>query len=429
MNQIKKINKHIKAVFLYRFIQIGAFGISTLVMPILVNEIELGIYFVILNLVAAQLLFELGMTQALLQVASHVSDFTSSGYSNLVKWLSKVYQKIAYRFFFCSIGCGSIFLYLFLPHNYHYVILFWIVIATAVSINLALSYKFILIEAQGWVSMAAYGRMSTLIVSSLVTWMLLYCDLGLLSIAIGYCVVSVMTIMWLDKNYSSCQVNNLSLTHDTKYIDEVKEIQHKFAVSYIGGYLSFNAVVPIVFALLTPEDAGKVGLALALFSSVTLLSSSFVTAKNQEMAKLISMNNFRYLNLTFKSCLFNTFFMASVLIFIIFIGVGFLDYWGLEFSKKLLDFNFLVMIAITSLANALTYAFAIYVRSHKVEPFMTLSGFNAVSTLILVVLGANFGSGWAAMGYCFLNIFIALPITFMIFLRYYKTNSRKYQSC
>ncbi len=425
----KKVDKHVKAVFLYRLFQIGTFGLSSLLMPILVDEVELGIYFVMLNLVAAQLLFELGLTQALLQVASHVSDFASSGYSSLVRWLSKTYRIIAYKFLFFSVSFGATFLYIFLPLKYHYVILLWIIIAIAVAINLALSFKFTLLEAQGNVSLVAYGRLLILVFSSLVTWTLLYCGFGLFSIALGYGVVSVATVMWLEKNYSLNYIDDANIVDDAVFIDGIKEIQHKFAVSYIGGYLSFNAVVPIVFVFVTPGDAGKVGLALALFSAVTLLSSSFVAAKNQEMAKMISTDNFRNLNLTFRSHLKSIFFISVILIFIIFLGIKILDYWGFEFSKKLLNINFLVMIAIASLANSLTYAFAIYVRSHKVEPFMTLSILNAVGTLVLVSLGANYGAGWAAMGYCFLSVFVAFPVTLHIFLKYYKVNSRKYRSC
>lgn len=425
----KKIDKHIGAVFTYRFFQIGTFGITSLLMPILVDEIELGIYFVILNLVAAQLLFELGLTQAMLQVASHVRDFTSSSYIGLVIWLSKTYRMMAYKFLFFSIVFGASFLYFFLPIRYHYVILLWISIAITVAINLAVSFKFTLLEAQGKVSLAAYGRLTILAFSSLVTWTFLYYGFGLFAIAFGYCIISVVTLLWLNKNYLLNDIGGASTSDDTSYIDHVKKIQYKFAASYVGGYLSFNAVVPIVFAFVSPGDAGKVGLALALFSSVTLLSSSFVAAKNQEMAKMVSTGNFRNLNLIFRGNLALTFFTAIVLTLLIFFGIKSLDFLGFGFSEKLLNFNFLVMIAIASLANSLTYAFAIYVRSHKVEPFVVLSCFNAFATLVLVYLGSNFGAGWAAMGYCFLNIFVALPITFIIFFKYYKRNFRKYQSC
>lgn len=421
---VKKKDKHIESVLIYRFFQIGSFGITSLLMPITVDEVELGVYFVFLNLVAAQLLFELGLSQALLQVASHADNLTSPNFNPLLRWLSVTYRKIAYKFLFFSITFGATYLYLFIPFHYQYVIILWAIIATSVSINLAISYKFTLIEAQGLISLASRGRLITLLFSSLVTWGLLYFNFDLLSVAIGYGVMCLTGVIWLNKNYSLSYGGGGGFDKN-KFLEEIKRIQHKFALSYIGGYFSFNAVTPIIFALNGPIEAGRVGLALALFSSVTILASSFVAAKNQLFAKMIASKDFINLNLEFKKYITLTFFMGFILIFTVFFGIFSLDFFGFEFTKKIISFNFLVLLAIASLANALTYSFAIYVRAHKVEPFVLLSCFNAVGTLIFVSLGAHFSSGWAATGYSLLSIFVALPFTFVIFLKYYKANSRK----
>lgn len=425
----KKMDKHIKSVLIYRIFQIGAFGTTSLLMPITVDEVELGVYFVFLNLVAAQLLFELGLSQALLQVASHVDDLTSAQSNPLLNWLSVVYRKISCRFLFFSITFGAAYLYFFIPSGYQYVIILWAIIAASISVNLAVSYKFTLIESQGLVSHASKGRLVTLLFSSLVTWGLLCLDFGLLSVVIGYLVMSLTAIIWLDKNFCLSCSDYSRFNDENEFVKEIKRIQHKFALSYIGGYLSFNAVIPIIFALNGPVDAGRVGLALALFSSVTILASSFVAAKNQLLAKLISSQDFFDLNITFNKCLALTFFTGVTLIFAVFFGIYALDFFGFEFTKKIIDFNFLIMIALASLANALTYSLAIYVRAHKVEPFVILSCLNALGTLIFVTLGAHFGAGWAATGYSFLSIFWALPFTFIIFLKYYKANSRGPLNC
>lgn len=426
---VKRKDRHIESVLFYRFFQIGSFGVTSLLMPITVDEVELGVYFVFLNLVAAQLLFELGLSQALLQVASHVEDLTLPNINGLLRWLSATYRKIAYKFLFFSIIFGASYLYFFIPFDYQYVIVLWAIIAVSISINLAISYKFTLIEAQGHVSLASKGRLVSLLFSSLVTWILLYFNFGLLSVTISYGVMSLVAIIWLDKNYSLSNGDSFSSSDKSIFIEEIKGIQHKFALSYIGGYLSFNAVIPIVFALNGPIDAGKVGLALAIFSSVTLLASSFVAAKNQYFARMIALQDFPNLNLAFKKCIALTFTLGIFLIFAAFLGIYALDFFGMEFTKKIIDFNFLMAIALASLANALTYSLAIYVRAHKVEPFVILSCINALGTLTFVSLGAHFGAGWAAMGYSFLSIFVALPFTFIIFIRYYKANSRRSLNC
>jgi O-antigen/teichoic acid export membrane protein len=398
-------------------------------MPIYVDSIELGIYFVILNLVATQLLFELGLGQAVLQVASHITETESSSFKALLSWLTFTYRKIAYKFLFFSIILGSFYLYIFTPTNYQYVIVLWVVIAIMISVNLAISFKYVLIEASGQVALAAKGRLLALFFSSVTTWILLYLNYGLIAVVAGYCIVTLVTKLWLQK-YFLLNVHH-PLTGGISYlhIDELKNIQHKFALSYLAGYISFNSVVPIVYALINPIDAGKVGLALALFSSVTVLSSSFITAKNPMLAKMIAEKDFYFLNIAFKKYLAMGVYLGIILIIFIYLGIMALDFWGFKFSDKLIDFKFLWVIALTALANSITYALAIYVRAHKVEPFVFLSGFIAIGTLVLVVWGAQSSPGWAVVGYSFFSIFVALPVTFIIFLNYYKSNCRKYLKC
>ena len=293
-----KIDRDILYVALYRVFQVGSVGLTSILIPFFVDEVEQGIYFIFINLVAAQLLFELGLNQAVLQVSSHITDRGSIGYRALITWLDATYKRIALKFYLTISLVGASYLYMFTPKEYFYVIYFWLLIALFVSLGLSVTYRYAMIESESNVALSYRGRFISLFFSALCVWVLLFFEFRLISVVIGYVIQSLVTYAWLKKNYPVAKQASKICDHHL-YISEVQGIKNKFALSFIGGYIGFNSVVPVVYALVSPEDAGRVGLSLSLFSAVTLVASSFVTAKNVSMANLISTGSYQELNAGF----------------------------------------------------------------------------------------------------------------------------------
>ena len=112
---IFKIDRDILSVALYRVFQVGSVGLNCIIIPFFVDKVEQGIYFVFLNLVAAQLLFELGLNQAVLQISSHETDRKSISYRAFISWLDTTYKKIAFKFYISISMLGATYLYFFTP--------------------------------------------------------------------------------------------------------------------------------------------------------------------------------------------------------------------------------------------------------------------------------------------------------------------------
>jgi len=417
-----KIDVDTLYVILYRVIQVGSVGLNSVLITFFVDEVEQGIYFIFLNLVAAQLLFELGLNQAVLQVASHISDRTSSAYRALQSWLDVTYKRIALKFYVIISLLGAAYLYLFTPLKYLHVIYFWLLIALFVALGLSMTYRYALIESELKVSLSYKGKLLPLLYSTLSVWILLFFDFGLVSIAVGYAIQSLSAIWWLRKNYPITNQAAKLNKENSLFISQVEGLKNKFALSYIGGYVGFNSVVPIVYALVSPADAGRVGLSLALFSAVTIVASSFVSAKNASMASLISARKFEELNMRFKKYLFLSMGVATFFVIAIFGLIGVLNGLGFDLISRLMDWPILLGIAFASFANIFIYAMAIYVRSHKFEPFVIVSVVTAIMILVFVIFGANHNANWSVLGYVVSVILISLPWTFLIFIRHYKFN-------
>jgi len=417
-----KIDRDILFVALYRIFQVGSVGLTSIFIPLFVNEVEQGIYFIFLNLVAAQLLFELGLNQAVLQVSSHVIDRKSISYHSLIAWLEVTYKKIALKFYLSISLVGVIYFYLFTPSEYYYVIYLWLFIAFFVSVGLSIMYRYALMESETKVAHSYRGKFLPLFLSTMCLWLMLFLKCGLISIVIGYMIQSFVTYAWLKKNYPVEKQELKLFEKNNIYISEVKEIKNKFALSYIGGYIGFNSVVPAVFALVSPAEAGRVGLSLAMFSAVTLVSSSFVTAKNVSMANLISTRSYQELNKGFFKYFWLSIVASVCFVLSIFALIALMTELGYNFSARLMDVKMLIAIALAACANTAIYAMAIYVRSHKVEPFVAASVVSASVTFFLSIVGAIYSARWSVSGYVVSVLLISIPWTIVIFKRYYHYN-------
>lgn len=422
MYSLFKIDHDVLYVALYRVLQIGSVGLTSILTTFFFDEVEQGIYFIFLNLVAAQLLFELGLNQAVLQVSSHVSDRQSISYRALISWLDVVYKRIALKFYLTLSLLGVVYLYCFTPSGYLHVIYYWLLIALCVAVSLSVTYRYALIESEHKVALSYQGRLLPLLFSTVCVWIFLFLGFKLISVAIGYGIQSLITYIWLSKNYPLTNHARIIGDDQDLHIAEVQGIKNKFALSYIGGYIGFNSVVPVVYAFVSPADAGRVGLSLALFSAVTLVASSFVTAKNAFMANLIATGRFQELNARFKQILYLSLGAAACFSIAVFGLIAVLNTLGYDFSARLMAVPMLIAVAFSACANTAIYAMAIYVRSHKVEPFVAASVATAIVTLVLAITGAIHNASWSVSGYVSSVLLISFPWTIAIFRRYYLSN-------
>jgi hypothetical protein len=420
-----KFNGDIVYVALYRLFQVGSVGLTSIIIPFFINEIEQGIYFLFLNLLAAQLLFELGLNQAIIQVSSHVENRKTIKYRDFTVWIAFIYNRISVKFYCFMSLSGSLYLYYYTPNEYLYVIFYWLLIMIFASMSLSLNYRYALIESENKVFLAYQGKIIPLMFSSLSAWLLLFLNYGLLSIAIGLIIQSLVAYVWLKKNYPTIMREKKISQKNNLYIKQLKLIKNKFALSYIGGYIGFNSLVPIVYAYISPADAGRAGLSLALFSAVTLVATSFVTAKNNSFAKLISICNFQKLNNDFKKYFLLSVGSAVLLSILVFFLIDGMNEQGYNLSSRLMDNKVLIGIAFAACGNTAVYAMAIYVRSHKVEPFVTSSLVTALVTIVLALLGVNYSADWSVYGYVTSVIVVSLPWAVKIFTSYYKNNIKR----
>jgi hypothetical protein len=412
-----------RSVLIFRGLQLASYGITTLLIPISVNSAELGVYYLFISLLGAQVLFELGLNQAALQISSHITNKGSNKYKEFVIWIDYLYKKISIRYFLVGGFLGSVYLLFFNEFDQRKIIFYWVILVFSSALLMRISYRFTLIEAEGLVSSAYLARASILLTSSIISWFFILNGLGLESLLVFYLAQALLAHGILFRRYPIKSYKAKDHFFND-YSRELGDLQTKFGISYLAGYLSYNSIVPIVFSLISDEAAGQVGLTFAIFSSLTLLSSSFASAKNHDFAAYIARRNYFGLNILFKKQFFLTIALAFSLLLILLLLIANIEFLSPKFSDRILPLSYCLLVGLSAIASSVIYAMAIYVRAHKEEPFVAISIFSGLTSVILIFFGSYFGVFWAIFLYSFSILFVALPLTTIIFSRFYLKNSK-----
>jgi glycosyltransferase involved in cell wall biosynthesis len=334
------------------------------------------------------------------------------------------YKLIAAKFFLSALILGLAYIFVFVQSEYHYIIVIYIAMITSTSIVLRLSYWHSILDARGLINKSSRIKFNGVILTAVIFWACIFLKFGLYSVAVS-AIGNTAYLYWTLRKISlgGLRSINLTLDHSNTYSRELGVLQSKFKISYISGYLSSSTVVPIVFAMLSPIDAGRLGLTLSAFSAVTVISSIFVVVNNVKMANFISYGNFKELHLLFiklvKYVFYAAIFLGSIACILLFILRALLP----VHANKFVDFELSLILLMSSISSALIYSMAIYLRAHKIELLVGTSVVGAVSVVLLVYLGAIFGLKFVVYGYAFSSIFISLPLTFYIFKIKYDENS------
>jgi hypothetical protein len=255
-------------------------------------------------------------------------------------------------------------------------------------------------------------------------WLMLAAGGGLWSLASLPTVSFLATSYWLRAhNNILAGLERRPLSPGTDAISwraEILPLQWRIAVSWASGYFIFQLFTPTVFAKFGPIEAGRIGLALSVFSAIQVLGMSWVNAKNPLFATLIAVGDRVALNRHFRSAALRSFLFVLVASSGLLCAVWALQTVDSRISLRLADFPVLLCLATVTLANNLIFSAATYMRAHKVEPLLLQSVLCGGLIATAVVLGSSMGVLAMMVMYMFVAVVVALPWTALLFRRFYR---------
>jgi hypothetical protein len=430
------IDRDVSSTILLRILgAMSGFGTVVLI-PIFMSSEDQGLYYTVASLLAAQVFFELGFNQVLIQMAAHSDSnrrkdqrsgvtallCTNGDMVQLNRFASKWYLGISIAFLGIATSLGLLYFHQFGGTNKSEINWIWISVASLTAGNLYLSSKLALLEGFGRVSEVSNMRSVANLVGTMALWLTTWTSGSVWAVVCIPAANFASSLIWLARTRNLLLVGKAEArVEETKrlsYKDHVLPLQWRIAVSWVFGYFVMNAITPIVFAIKGPVEAGQIGLAIAVFRGITNIGQSWVSAKLPSMSKLISIRDFPALNSLFLGALIASSVGACLAVVVIFVAQASLD----DFAHRLPPFVACLCLAGLSVCNVVTFAFAMYMRAHKREPLVVVSVVNGLLLGVATLFSAKVGLVAITITQISIQVVVVLPWIALIFGNFWRAN-------
>ncbi len=430
------IDRAIAFTVLGRTWSMSAGVVTLLLIARFVSPVEQGYYYTFLSLVALQIFFELGFCLVILQMASHERAkliITEAGdvqgdavaharlasvFQTALRWYSKVSVLMAC----CVIPAG----FWFFQTSQHHVASVsgwrapWSLLVIAASLNLMIDPIFSFLEGCGLISQVARMRLGQGILGSTLAWCAIISHHPLFGPPGTLCGMVLWGSIWLFRR-------RRLLIHLAKFDvglygvswgREIWPFQWRIAVSWLGGYLIFQILNPVLFRFQGPIIAGKMGMSLTIANALGTVALAWMNTKASPFGTLIAQRRFEELDHIFFRTMKQSIAILVCASTLVFGGLLTCTYLAPKMTSRVLPLWALALLLLTSIMNHLVFCEAVYLRAHKAEPFL-------ISSLVFSILMgagtyflARFSTLTAVVLWYFLALGICSPIVAsVIFLR------------
>lgn len=435
---IAGLDFHVLVTLLFRGWAILAGAATVFLLPLWLSPTEQGYYFTFASVLALQIFFELGLNQIVMQLVSHeVAHLTETAdgrltgkeahlgrLSSLALLIGRWYGVAALLFAFIGGIAGALFFTQKGTEPMSMWLGVWVVLVAATAVNLWLSPGLAVMEGCGKVGQVARLRLVQSVLGYAILWVALLSGAGLWAAAAVPVVSAVCTGYWLKAHgnmlrWLSGRVTDVK--NQLSWRADVLPLQWRIALSWASGYLIFNLFTPMVFSHHGAVEAGRLGMALTVFSAISTIGMSWVNAKAPNFTMHIARGERRELNNLFKAL----FLRSTVVIALMSTGVAlvvwYLNQIGLPLMMRIASPSVLVVLAIATTVNSIIFSMAIYMRAHREEPMLTQSIVVGLMIACMVYLSSKISVFNMMFSYMLIAIFISLPWTIWMFAKYLKT--------
>jgi O-antigen/teichoic acid export membrane protein len=397
---------------------------------------EQGYFYTFGSLVALQIVFELGFSFVILQMASHERahlSITEDGkvfgdpvaHARLASVLQKSirWYSIAALLMLCALIPAGIHFFVSHPHPGEVVAwrLPWCLVVVAASFAFQIDPIFSFLEGCGYVSHVARTRLWQALLGSVLAWAAMLLNFGLYAPALLITgqVVAGGSWIYTQRRMLLPLFRHVAGEHRIQWWTEVWPFQWRIAISWICGYFIFQLFNPILFAYWGPVAAGQMGMSLSISNALMSVGIAWVNTKAAPFGAMIARKEYAKLDQTFLSALRQSLTVTFMGAAIIWVMVYYLNASHSRFAQRALGpFPFGVLL-LTMIVNLAVSSEALYIRAHKQERFLMISLLNALFMLASsYFLGRRFGATGMVVGYFVVNVTIGLGLGTYTFLKY-----------
>lgn len=430
------LDQAIAFTVLARFWSAAAGIVTILLITRFLSASEQGYYYTFSSLVALQIVFELGFSFVILQLAAHeraqltfLPDGSIRGDSIAHARLASILQKCvrwysvaAIIMLACILPAG---LYFFTTHQHGNTAIAWklpwCVLVAAATLTFQIDPVFSFIEGCGSIAQVAKMRLSQAVLGSLLAWTALVLHHGLFAPAMLILGQAIMGFVFLLTAPRRNMVKHL-LTYKVQqnfvgWRTEIWPFQWRIAISWLCGYFIFQLFNPVLFAYQGPVAAGQMGMSLSIAASIGAVAMAWINTKASPFGTLVARGEIDKLDTLF----FRTLWQSTALLvcgasafFVVLIAAN--RYFPKLAARVLPPWAFALLL-LTTIMGHIVFSEAIYLRAHKQEPFLIQAVMVAVMLgCATVLLGKYIGVGAVTVGYFLIGGLFGIASGTYIFL-------------
>jgi O-antigen/teichoic acid export membrane protein len=248
-------------------------------------------------------------------------------------------------------------------------------------------------------------------------------DFGLYSLPISQILAIIVIYFFIFKNFNVFEILNLKLLKFKLSFFKSTQWQQKVNLVTLFGFFSSSFLVLIIFKILGPIEAGKIGLIIALFSFSANLSYSFIQSKisfysklverkkNDMLKKIISQDLIKYYTSGYL------FLIASL--FFLFYFIKFFP----EYSEKFPNNEIIIYIFLGYVMLIFSQPFGHIARLYQKEPLFFISLSYSSSLLISSIFNTKFyGLVGFSIGLLVCNFLFLFFFNTIYFYKFYRSN-------
>jgi O-antigen/teichoic acid export membrane protein len=421
IRKVLGLDRAVGFTVLARFWSSAAGLVTVALIARFLSPAQQGYYYTFGSLVALQIVFELGFSFVILQLASHEraelsisGDFEISGAAIAHARLASVIQKSVRWYSVAAVAMAAILLpagfYFFSQHQHAGQSvswqLPWCFAALMAALNFQLDPFLSFLEGCGYVPEVARLRLMQSVTGSLLAWAALMSHHGLFAPSMVLFGMASTSLVWLTgrRKLLLGLLRHHTGTHRIRWNQEVWPFQWRIAVSWLSGYFLFWIFNPVLFVFRGPVEAGRMGMSLSLANAIQAIAVSWVSTKSAPFGTLIARKEYGQLDRIFFQSLRQSFVVSLGGAVIVWLGCIYLNLQHLGFAQRLLDPVPLGILLIYMIVNVIVSAQAYYLRAHKHEVFLVNSVVGAVVvTACTFIFGRRYGAPGIVVSTCLLN--------------------------
>lgn len=396
-----------------------------------------GYYFTFGSLIGLQVIVELGLGYAIVQIASHEMAGLAWSVDGRVEGEPRAKRRLQslLRFSLGWFGAAGLLLTLLLvplgaafleldgsgAAGMHDATRAWAWLVPLVACQLVLSAALSLLEGTGQVAHVSTARLAQAVAGSVVLWLGLAAGDGLFALVAQAGAALLAGLAWvavLHRNFFVDLLASPRTLPGISWRSEVWPFQWRIAVSWSSGYLTAQLFTPLLFASTGAVAAGQMGLSLQICTALNLLALAWVVAEAPTYGRLMALGQGEAAERLFARSLLLSSAVLLAMVVVLLALCGWLSHRGSPLAERVVPWPLVVWLGVATLTNHVVFAQSYLLRARREDPLMVMSVVHGLASAALAFLWVpGQGLAGAVAAYAVAAVLVGLPGGTAVYLR------------